>query len=102
MALDANSLYKMVAMEDQMTWTNLVAACFGFGTAPFAANRPDEESARSAIRAAKAQGATKEQFAQAIALYPRKYIKSEHILRMRLREDADRLDKLWKVRRAPR
>lgn len=89
-------------MGGAMTWTNLVPACFGFGTAPFAANRPDEELAKEAIRLAKAQGATKEQFAQEIALYPRKYIKSEHILRARLKEDADRLDRLWKVRRYAR
>lgn len=82
-----------------MPWTELVAACFGFGTAPFAANRPDEESAKEAIRVAKAEGATREQFAHAIAMYPRKYIKSEHVLRVRLREDADRLDKLWKIPR---
>lgn len=82
-----------------MTWTDLIAACFGFGTAPFAANRPDEESAKEAIRIAKAQGATREQFAQEIAMYPRKYIKSEQVLRERLRADADRLDKLWKIPR---
>lgn len=86
-------------MGDDMTWTDLIAACFGFGTAPFASNRPDEESAKEAIRVAKAEGATREQFAQEIATYPRRYIKSEQVLRERLREDAGRLEKLWKIPR---
>jgi hypothetical protein len=80
-----------------MAWTDLVSGCFGFGTAPFATNRLDEESAREAIAAAQAEGATKADFAQVIAMYPRKYIKSDQLLRERIREDAGRLDKLWKV-----
>lgn len=77
----------------------MVAGCFGFGTAPFASNRPDEDLAKEAIAAAKAEGASRQEFAQLIAMYPRKYIKSEQVLRERLREDAARLDKLWKVSR---
>lgn len=80
-----------------MAWTDLVAGCFGFGTAPFATNRPDEANAKEAIAAAKAEGATREEFARLISLYPRKYIKSEQILRERVREDSARLDKLWKI-----
>jgi hypothetical protein len=83
-----------------MAWTDLVAGCFGFGTAPFAANGPDQDCAREAIRAAKAEGASRAEFAHAIGLYPRRYIKSEHLLRERLREDGERLAKLWKPRRA--
>lgn len=82
-----------------MAWTDLVAGCFGFGTAPFANNRPDEDVAKEAIAAAKAEGATRQEFAQLIAMYPRKYIKSEQVLRERMREDAARLDKLWVVAR---
>lgn len=84
-----------------MAWTDLVAGCFGFGTAPFASNRPDEESAREAITAAKAEGATRAEFAQLIAMYPRKYMKSDQLLRERISEDAARLDKLWKVSKEP-
>lgn len=80
-----------------MAWTDLVAGCFGFGTAPFANNQPDEDIAKEAIAAAKAEGATRAEFARLIALYPRKYIKSEQVLRERMREDAERLDKLWKI-----
>ncbi|MDP1840689.1 MAG: hypothetical protein Q8N31_22325 [Reyranella sp.] len=80
-----------------MAWTDLVSGCFGFGTAPFASNRPDEDVAKGAIAAAQAEGATKAEFAQMIAMYPRKYIKSDQLLRERIREDAARLDKLWKV-----
>ncbi len=80
-----------------MAWTDLISGCFGFGTAPFATNRPDEDSAKEAITAAQAEGATKAEFAQVIAMYPRKYIKSDQLLRERIREDAARLDKLWKV-----
>ncbi len=83
-----------------MAWTDLIAGCFGFGTAPFAANPPDQDRAKEAIRAAKAEGATQAEFAQTIALYPRKYIKSEHVLRVRLREDSERLEKLWKPARS--
>ena len=82
-----------------MAWTDLVAGCFGFGTAPFADNRMDEGIAKEAIAAAKAEGATRQEFAQMIAMYPRKYIKSEQVLRERMREDAARLDKLWVVAR---
>jgi hypothetical protein len=82
-----------------MAWTKLVAGCFGFGTAPFASNRPDLEWAKDAIRAAKAEGATRDEFAQTIAMYPRRYLKSEQLLRERLREDSLRLEKLWKPRR---
>ena len=78
-----------------MAWTDLVAGCFGFGTAPFASNRPDEESAKEAIAAAKAEGATRAEFAQLIAMYPRKYMKSDQLLHERIREDAARLDMRW-------
>ena len=83
-----------------MAWTDLVAGCFGFGTAPFARHRLDEEIAIRAIAIAKAEGASREDFARTIAQYPRKYIKSENVLRERMREDAAKLDKLWKLRQA--
>jgi hypothetical protein len=83
-----------------MAWTDLVSGCFGFGTAPFASNRPDEDSAKVAIAVARAEGATKAEFAQVIAMYPRKYIKSDQLLRERIREDSARLDKLWKAERS--
>jgi len=82
-----------------MAWTDLIAGCFGFGTAPFAANRPDHARARQAVKAAKAEGATRAQFADMVAIYPRKYIKSEQVLRERTREDSARLEKLWKPQR---
>ena len=84
-----------------MTWTDLVAGCFGFGTAPFASNPQDEEIARQTIAAAKAEGATRQEFARLIETYPRKYIKSDQVLRQRLREDAARLEKLWATPRVP-
>jgi hypothetical protein len=80
-----------------MAWTDLISGCFGFGTAPFATNPPDEDSAREAIAAAKAEGASRAEFAQMVAMYPRKYMKSDQLLRERIRDDAARLDKLWKV-----
>jgi hypothetical protein len=83
-----------------MAWTDLIAGCFGFGTAPFATNRPDQACAKEAIKSAKAEGATRDEFALMIAMYPRKYIKSEQVLRERTREDSARLEKLWKPRRA--
>jgi hypothetical protein len=79
-----------------MAWTDLIAGCFGFGTAPFATNGPDHARAKQAIKAAKAEKATRAQFADMIAMYPRKYIKSEQVLRERTREDSARLEKLWK------
>ena len=85
-----------------MSWREQIAGAFGFGTAPFAAHRPDQDVAREAIKAAKAQGATREEFAQEIALYARKYISSESVLRERLRQDSAALDKLWKVSRSGR
>ena len=47
-----------------MTWKDQIAGSFGFGTAPFAANRLDQDRAREAIRTAKAEGASREEFAQ--------------------------------------
>lgn len=85
-----------------MSWKEQIAGAFGFGTAPFAAHRSDQDVAREAIRAAKAQGASREEFAQEIALYARKYISSESVLRERLRQDSAALDKLWKVSRSGR
>ena len=87
-----NDLYKHA-----MTWRDQIAGTFGFGTAPFALHRSDEDLAKAAIRAAKAEGATREDFAREIALYARKYVSSEGILRERLRQDSATLDKLWKV-----
>jgi len=52
-----------------------------------------------AIKAAKEEGATREEFAREIAAYPRKYIKSDQVLRERIRADSETLDKLWKVSR---
>jgi hypothetical protein len=85
-----------------MSWREQIAGAFGFGTAPFAAHRSDQDVAREAIKAAKAQGATREEFAQEIALYARKYISSESVLRERLRQDSAALDRLWKVSRSGR
>lgn len=82
-----------------MTWREQIPGAFGFGTAPFALHRSDEDLAKAAIRTAKAEGATRQEFSQEIALYARKYISSEGILRERLRQDSARLDKLWKVSR---
>ena len=82
-----------------MSWREQIAGAFGFGTAPFAAHRSDQDVAREAIKAAKAEGASREEFAREIALYARKYISSESVLRERLRQDSAMLDKLWKVSR---
>ena len=91
----SNALYK----HTMTTWREQIAGTFGFGTAPFAMHRADEDLAKEAIRAAKAEGASREQFAQEIALYARKYISSEGILRERLRRDSATLEKLWKISR---
>jgi hypothetical protein len=82
-----------------MAWKDLISGSFGFGTAPFASYRPDIDFADRAIKAAKAEGATRTEFAEEIAAYRRKYIKSDQILRERIREDSATLDKLWKVSR---
>ena len=85
-----------------MTWRDHIAGAFGFGTAAFAVHRSDQQLAKAAIRAAKAEGATRAEFAQEIALYARRYISSESVLRQRLRQDAAVLDKLWKVSSLPK
>jgi len=82
-----------------MAWTDHIAGSFGFGTAPFAKYQTDEEIAKTAIEAAKSEGVTREEFARHIAEYPGKYIRSEQVLRERVRDDAERLDKLWKLPR---
>ena len=82
-----------------MAWKDLIAGSFGFGTAPFAAYPADLDFASQAVRAAKAEGATREEFAREIAAYPRKYIKSELVLRQRLIADSAMLDKVWKMPR---
>jgi hypothetical protein len=89
-----NDLYKQA-----MNWKEQIAGAFGFGTAPFALHRVDQKLAKAAIRAAKTQGASREDFAREIGLYARKYISSEGILRERLRQDSETLDRLWKVSR---
>jgi hypothetical protein len=80
-----------------MAWKDQIAGSFGFGTAPFASYALDQDLAEEAIKAAKAEGATRDEVAHEIAMYPRKYIKSEQVLRERLREDSARLDELWKI-----
>lgn len=82
-----------------MTWREQIAGAFGFGTAPFAVHRSDQDLAKAAIRQAKAEGASREEFALEIGLYARKYISSEGVLRERLRQDSAMLDKLWKASR---
>ena len=82
-----------------MAWTDHIVGSFGFGTAPFAKYQLDEEIAMTAIAAAKSEGVTREEFARHIAEYPGKYIRSEQVLRERVRDDAARLDQLWKVLR---
>jgi hypothetical protein len=52
-----------------MAWKDQIAGSFGFGTAPFANNRLDQGLAEEAIRSAKAEGATREEFAKEIATY---------------------------------
>ena len=80
-----------------MAWTDHIAGSFGFGTAPFARYPVDEEIAMTAIAAAKSEGVTREAFALHISQYPAKYIRSELVLRERVREDAATLEKLWNV-----
>ena len=80
-----------------MTWKDLISGSFGFGNASFAAFPADLEFASQAVRAAKAEGITREEFAREIAAYPRKYIRSEQELRQRLSADSAMLDKIWKV-----
>jgi hypothetical protein len=91
---NGNDLYKQA-----MTWKEQIAGAFGFGTAPFALHQSDEDLAKVAIQTAKAEGATREEFAREIALYARKYVSSEGLLRERLRQDSAALEKLWKVSR---
>jgi hypothetical protein len=82
-----------------VAWTDHLAGSFGFGTAPFAKYQTDEEIAIIAIATAKSEAVTREEFARHIAEYPGKYIRSEQVLRERIRDDAATLDKLWKVPR---
>jgi hypothetical protein len=82
-----------------MAWTDHIAGSFGFGTAPFAKYQIDEEIAITAIAAAQSEGVTREEFARHIAEYPGKYIRSEQVLRERVRDDAATLEKLWKIPR---
>jgi hypothetical protein len=82
-----------------MAWTDHIAGSFGFGTAPFAKYQIDEEIALTAIAAAKSEGVSREEFARHISEYPGKYIRSEQVLRERVRDDAARLDELWEVPR---
>ena len=72
-----------------MTWKDQIAGSFGFGIAPFAANRLDQDRAREAIKTAKAEGASREEFAKAIALYACKYNKNENAQRERIKRDGD-------------
>jgi hypothetical protein len=85
-----------------VSWKDKIAGGFGFGTAPFAWHRPDQDRAKDAIKAAKAEGVSREEFAKEIAMYAGKYIKSEHVLRERLRQDGAMFDKLWKTPRFSR
>jgi len=82
-----------------MAWKDQIAGSFGFGTAPFAAYRSDQDFAEEAIKAAKAEGATREEFAREIAAYRRRYVKSEQVLRECISADSAKLDTLWKVSR---
>jgi hypothetical protein len=82
-----------------MAWKDQIAGSFGFGTAPFAAYRSDQDFAEQAIKAAKAEGATREEFAREIAAYRRRYVKGEQVLRECISADSAKLDKLWKVSR---
>jgi len=82
-----------------MAWKDLIAGGFGFGTAPFAANRLDQPRAKEAIKAARAEGASREDFAKELALYACKYNRNENLQRERIRQDRQTLDKLWKVPR---
>jgi hypothetical protein len=83
-----------------MTLKDQIAGSFGFGTAPFSANRLDQDRAREAIKTAKAEGASREEFAKAIALYACKYNKNENVQRERIKRDGDTFDKLWRIGRA--
>jgi hypothetical protein len=85
-----------------MAWKDQIAGSFGFGTASFAAYRPDQEFAEQAIDEAKAEGATREEFGRELAAFRRRYIKSEQVLRECISADSVKLDKLWKApRRTP-
>jgi hypothetical protein len=46
-----------------MTWKGRIAGALGFGTVLFALHRSDADLAKAAIRGAKADGATREDFA---------------------------------------
>ncbi len=46
------------------------------------------------------KGASREEFAKAIALYACKYNKNENVQRERIKRDGDTFDKLWRIPRS--
>ncbi len=80
-----------------MTWQERVPACFGNQDVIFAVHPLDSERAKEAIAAAKAAGASRDDFEKEMVWHIYKSVTAEGMLQPHIKEQVGRLHKMWKV-----
>jgi hypothetical protein len=78
-----------------MSWQKQVAGGFGANDCLFAVHSLDEKRAKDAIKAAKAAGATRDDFEKEMVWHIYKNVTADGALQGHLATELAKLDKLW-------
>jgi hypothetical protein len=79
-----------------MEWQKLVSACFGNQDCIFAVHPMDEQRAKEAIKAAKAAGASRDDFEKEMVWHMYKKVTAEGLLQSHIKEQVARLHRMWR------
>jgi hypothetical protein len=80
-----------------MLWQDRISGCFGDQDAIFAGHPMDKQRAKEAIKEAKANGASRDDFEKEMVWYIYKHVKAPGMLQPHITEQIKRLHKLWKI-----
>jgi hypothetical protein len=78
-----------------MAWRDRIAGCFGVADAKFALHPADEDRARDAIREAKADGATRDDFEKELLWYVYQRVRHHNGFWKLVDSQKKTLDHIW-------
>jgi hypothetical protein len=82
--------------QPQTKWRDLVPGAFGVADVIFGKNPADGKRAKAAIKAAKAAGATFEDFEKEVVWHSYKNFKAPGLQQKHIEEQVERARKFWK------
>jgi hypothetical protein len=81
----------------EVRWQKRVPGCFGRQDAIFAVHPMDSKRAEEAIQAARAAGASPDDFEKEMVWYIYKNVTAEGMLQSHIKDQVTRLHKMWKA-----